>query len=170
MVVVNVDCIGFTGTPFIDNYPTFACIRDGREDAIPSLIDRGFHAYTSDDRTTEQFEERFVRFQGQNNNVLVEHVPSDFVNEAGSELATLEYVFVREEEQALAPAGAGSEARAAQASFNVLVDLCGIFKRSSIHEVRDLVLRHCGPDRFHCVYHIDQADSSDRVLSGQLGQ
>ena len=49
--------------------------------------------------------------------------------------------------------------------FNVLVDLCGIFKRSSIHEVRDLVLKHYGPDRFHYVYHIDQSDSSDRVLS-----
>jgi hypothetical protein len=45
------------------------------------------------------------------------------------------------------------------------VDLCGIFKRSSIHDVRDLVLKHFGPERFHYVYHIDQVDSSDRVLS-----
>ena len=49
-------------------------------------------------------------------------------------------------------------------SFNVLVDLCGIFKRSTIHEVRDCVLGHFGPDRFHYIYHIDQADGGDRVL------
>ena len=30
-VVFNFDCIGFTGTPFIDNYPTFGYIRSGRE-------------------------------------------------------------------------------------------------------------------------------------------
>ena len=47
-----------------------------------------------------------------------------------------------------------------------MVDLCGVFKRSTIQDVRDLVLQHFGPDRFHYVYHIDQADSSDRVLSG----
>ena len=35
------------GTPFIDNYPTFAYIREQREDPIPSLIDRSFYAYAS---------------------------------------------------------------------------------------------------------------------------
>ena len=52
----------------------------------------------------------------------------------------------------------------AAVGFNALVDLCGIFKRSSIHEIRDLV-RHFGPNQFHYIYHIDQVDSSDRVLS-----
>jgi hypothetical protein len=32
-------------------------------------------------------------------------------------------------------------------------------------QVRDLVRRVFGPDRFHYVYHINQADSGDRVLS-----
>ena len=40
--------------------------------------------------------------------------------------------------------------------FNVLVDLCGIFKKTSIFEVRDLVLEHFGADRFRYIYHIDQ--------------
>ena len=30
-VVFNFACIGFTGTPFIDNYPTFAYINAGRQ-------------------------------------------------------------------------------------------------------------------------------------------
>ena len=30
-VVFNFDCIGFTGTPFIDNYPTFAYIASQRQ-------------------------------------------------------------------------------------------------------------------------------------------
>jgi len=50
------------------------------------------------------------------------------------------------------------------ADFNVLVDLCGVFKKTSIYEVRDLVLRHFGPDKFRYIYHISKADGSDRVL------
>jgi len=149
-VVFNFDCIGFTGTPFIDNYPTFAYLRGQRQDVIPDLIDRSFYAYTSEALPVPEFQERFARFQGLNSNVLVEYVPSDFLEaSAADELAILEHIFSRE-------AGSG---------FNVIVDLCGIFKRSTIHDVRDLVLRHFGPEKFHYVYHIDQADSSDRVLS-----
>jgi hypothetical protein len=48
--------------------------------------------------------------------------------------------------------------------FNALVDLCGVFKRSTIHDVRDLIRKKYGSDRFRYVYHIDQADNSDRVL------
>lgn len=48
--------------------------------------------------------------------------------------------------------------------FNALVDLCGVFKRSTIHDVRDLIRKKYGADRFRYVYHIDQADNSDRVL------
>ena len=36
-VVFNFDSIGFTGTPFIDNYPTFGYISSGRQDDIPGL-------------------------------------------------------------------------------------------------------------------------------------
>lgn len=31
-VIFNFDCIGFTGTPFLDNYPTYAYIREKRND------------------------------------------------------------------------------------------------------------------------------------------
>ena len=73
-VVFNFDCIGFTGTPFLDNYPTFDYIRNGRKDDIPDLIDRSFYAYSSDNLSIEEFEKRFALFQGQNSNVLVEYI------------------------------------------------------------------------------------------------
>jgi hypothetical protein len=163
-IVFNFDCIGFTGTPFIDNYPTFAYIRNRRQDEIPNLIDRSFYAYTTDNLSPEQFEERFARFQGQNSKVLVDYVPSDWMQNSSNrdELAILEQIFVRED-QTTSEALSGDRVDE-QGIFNVIVDLCGIFKRSSIHDVRDLVLRHYGPDRFHYIYHIDQTDSSDRVL------
>ena len=47
-IVFNFDCVGFTGTPFIDNYPTFAYISSGRSDAIPQMIDRSFYAYSAE--------------------------------------------------------------------------------------------------------------------------
>eukprot|EP00961_Rhodomonas_salina_P204913 2766073-Rhodomonas_salina.1 len=163
-IVFNFDCIGFTGTPFIDNYPTFSYLRGQREDEIPTMIDRSFYAYTSDALSEQEFQARFAQFQGTNSNVLVEYVSSDFVLRAGTdELAILEHVFAREERAAAAEMG--GQAGEGGGCFNVLVDLCGIFKRSTIHDVRDLVLRHFGPDRYHYVYHIDQADSHDRVLS-----
>jgi hypothetical protein len=121
----------------------------------------------------------------------VEYVPSDFVPHAPDELAILSHIFDREE-KALASTGAsaasapGSPGLSLDAAgrrgqqqqqpllqggggggddgFNVLVDLCGVFKRSSVHQIRDLVLSHFGPDRFHYIYHIDQADSSDRYV------
>ena len=141
-VVFNFDCIGFTGTPFIDNYPTFAYLRGQREDEIPTLIDRSFYAYSSDALSKAEFEDRFSRFQGQNNNVLVEYVSSDFVTDATNELAILEHIFTREEAvtTAAASAAAASGGAAAQhpgPGFNVVVDLCGIFKRSTIHDVRE---------------------------------
>ena len=159
-IVFNFDCIGFTGTPFIDNYPTFAYIRQHRQDNIPAMIDRSFYAYTSDNLSPEEFEARFERFQGQNSRVLLEYVSSDFMQAiATDELAILEQIFTRQEQSVLAAPNPEQHI-----AFNVIVDLCGIFKRSSIHDIRDLVLRHFGPDRFHYVYHIDQTDSSDRVL------
>ena len=172
-VVFNFDCIGFTGTPFIDNYPTFAYLRSESEHEIPSMIDRSFYVYSSDGLSQAEFEHRFACFQAQNENVRVEYVSSDFVQSCiEDELAILEHIFKRQllseqalSEQACAPSAGSAPGSADEEGLNVVVDLCGIFKRSSIHDVRDLVLRSFGPDRFHYIYHIDQADSSDRVLS-----
>ena len=158
-IVFNFDCIGFTGTPFIDNYPTFAYIRDGHIDKIPDMIDRSFYVHMCDSLSTKEYEERFVKFQGNNCNVMIEYVPSDFIANTSDEMIVLRQIFNRED----SARSAGTDADSPW--FNVLVDLCGVFKRSSIHQVRDLVLKHFGPDRFHYVYHIDQVDSSDRVLS-----
>jgi hypothetical protein len=155
-VVFNFDCIGFTGTPFLDNYPTFGYISQGREDDIPDLIDRSFYAYTSEGLPTEAFEERFTLFQGQNNKVDTEYVCSDFIRDSTDEMATLESIFLLEE-------GRAAEANIA-ANFNCIVDLCGIFKRSTIHDVRDLIKKHFGPNRFQYLYHIDPATNCDRVL------
>ena len=73
-VVFNFDAIGFTGTPFIDNYPTFSYIRTRREDEIPGMINRDKYVFTSDNMSTTDFEARFVKFQGRNHTVMV-HSP-----------------------------------------------------------------------------------------------
>lgn len=161
-IIFNFDCIGFTGTPFLDNYPTSDYIRHQRVDDIPPCIDRSFYAYTSEDLETEEFEERFARFQGQNSNVRLEFVSSDFMHETlkVSEVDTLEAIFKKEEKK-LQVANGGETATP---PFNVIVDLCGIFKLSSIDDVRSLILKHFGPDVFHYIYHIDQTDGSDRML------
>lgn len=138
----------------MDNYPTFDYIRNGRKDKIPDLIDRSFYAYTSDDLSIRDFEERFIQFQGQNDHVLVEYVPSDFISESCDEMETLESIFLNEERRK----------SAGETRFNTLVDLCGIFKQSTIHDVRDLIKKHFGSERFKFLYHIDPADNRDRVL------
>jgi hypothetical protein len=127
------------------------------------MIDRSFYAYTSDGLSVDEFEERFTRFQGQNNRVLAKYVSSDFIHGSASEMATLEEIFAREERTKGAALAAENGANNA-ADFNTIVDLCGIFKQSSVHDVRDLIKRHLGPNRFLYIYHIDQTDSSDRVL------
>ena len=197
-VVFNFDCIGFTGTPFIDNYPTFSYIRKEREDEIPDLIDRSFYVYSNDKLPEDQFESRFRAFQAKNSNVEVEYVPSDFMQEAATvsaaqaavvaadasgdadalavalkaledaeayedgdtdaadvELAILSQIFERE-------AGPRQPEQLA-GNFNVIVDLCGIFKKATVYEVRNLVLEHFGQKQFEYIYHIDQ-DGNDRVL------
>jgi len=156
-VVFNFDCIGFTGTPFLDNYPTFAYIRQGRTDEIPDLIDRSFYAYTCEGLPKEEFQRRFAQFQGKNSNVAVEYVSSDFICDSLNELAILESVFEREAHDMISNPDVPR--------FNVIVDLCGIFKRSTIHDVRNLLIKHFGRERFHYIYHIDQVDNTDRVLS-----
>lgn len=155
-VVFNFDCIGFTGTPFLDNYPTFDYIRHERQDEIPGLIDRSFYAYSSDSLSAKEFEERFACFQGQNSNVDVEYVSSDFIRDNSDEIETLESVFSREEQRAV-------ENGSRSADFNCVVDLCGIFKRSTIYDVRDLLKKQFGT-RFQYLYHIDPATSGNRVL------
>eukprot|EP00928_Gymnodinium_smaydae_P100356 TRINITY_DN9823_c2_g4_i1.p1 TRINITY_DN9823_c2_g4~~TRINITY_DN9823_c2_g4_i1.p1 ORF type:complete len:2328 (+),score=476.05 TRINITY_DN9823_c2_g4_i1:208-6984(+) len=167
-VVFNFDCVGFTGTPFIDNYPTFSYLRKQREDRIPDLIDRSFYAYSSEQLSAEQFTDRFQRFQGRNSNVLVEYLPSDFMQRTSDELAILGEVFSRH-----AKDGGHSKHPNASSSvppgFNALVDLCGIVKKASVYDVRDLLVKYFGADRFHYIYHISQTDSSDRVLHLESG-
>ena len=160
-IIFNFDCIGFTGTPFLDNYPTSDYIRNQREDDIPPCIDRSFYAYTSENLATEDFEERFARFQGTNSNVHVEYVSSDFMQETlkVGEMDTLEAIFQKEESKSQMVA-----AESNASPFNTIVDLCGIFKLSNIFDVRTLILKHFGPDTFHYIYHIDQIDGSDRML------
>jgi hypothetical protein len=166
-VIFNFDCIGFTGTPFLDNYPTFDYIRQGREDDIPQMIERSCYAYSSENLGTESFEARFAQFQGQNSNVITEYVCSDdIVRKSCSEMDILESIFTYEEHAAILSAspfrpknGGGQPVH-----FNVLVDLCGIFKRSTIHDIADMIKKHFGPDLYRYVYHIDTNDNSDRVL------
>ena len=48
--------------------------------------------------------------------------------------------------------------------FNCLVDLCGIFKKTSVYEVKSLLISKFGTGRFKYIYHIDPIDGGDRVL------
>lgn len=170
-IIFNFDCIGFTGTPFLDNYPTASYIRHGRKDDIPDMIDRHFYAYTSEKLPQDEFQRRFASFQGQNNNVMVRYAPSDFIRQSPDEMATLETIFEREEETMgnINADGHGATAPARAPAFNALVDLCGVFKRSSILDVAKRIKKHFGPDKFHYLYHIDQKDNSDRVLCLKTG-
>jgi len=148
-VVFKFDCIGFTGTPFIDNCPTAAYIRGQSTADIPDLIDRSFYAHAVEQLDEEAFERRFLAFQGRNDDVDVAYLSSDFVATAPDELAVLDGLLDREGDV-----------------FNVLVDLCGVFKRSSIHQVRDRLKAHFGAQcPFEYVYHIDQSTGGDRVLA-----
>ena len=163
-VIFNFDVIGFTGTPFVDNYPTFGYIRSGRQDAIPDLIERSFYAYSSEALDAPTFDARFTAFQGRNHRVLASYCSSDFLQAGRSggkdELALLAELFARERRAAGGAAGGGGAP-----AFNVLVDLCGLVKKASIHAVRDLVVSAFGAGAFSYVYHIHPADGGDRVLS-----
>ena len=74
---------------------------------------------------------------------------------ADDELALLADIFGRQSQRC---ASRGS-------AFNVLVDLCGLVKKASVREVRDLVAAHFGAGTFSYVYHISPTDGGDRVLS-----
>ena len=52
---------------------------------------------------------------------------------------------------------AQGESKGAEKRFNVLVDLCGVFKRSTVRQVRDVLLGHLGASStFDYLYHVDQ--------------
>jgi hypothetical protein len=148
-VVFNFDCVGFTGTPFIDNYPTSSYIRKECTTAIPDLIDRGFYAHSVEKLSQQDFETRFRMFQGTNNNVTVRYALSDFVDD-GNELEVLKSILrgnAMTDEDHTIP--------------NVLVDLCGVFKRSSVRDVRDVIVAETS---YRYVYHVDPTDGGDRIL------
>jgi hypothetical protein len=128
------------------------------------MIDRSFYAYTSEGLSVDTFEERFGRFQGQTSNVIADYVSSDFIKDSTDEMATLEWIFAYEENSRILAGATGTNDGSSAVDFNVLVDLCGIFKRSSIHDIAHLIKKHFGPDRFSYVYHIDTNDNSDRIL------
>ena len=92
----------------------------------------------------------------------VEYISSDFIRESSDEMATLGSIFSLEERRA-AQAGHVDEGKEV-VDFNCIVDLCGIFKRSTIHDVRDLIKRNFGSTRFQYLYHIDPVTNCDRVL------
>eukprot|EP00536_Pseudo-nitzschia_multiseries_P000059 jgi/Psemu1/321429/estExt_fgenesh1_pg.C_20043 len=171
-IIFNFDCIGFTGTPFLDNYPTADYIRHERSDDIPDMINRDFYAYSSDELPQAAFEARFESFQGQNNNVRARYVSSDFIRDSPNEMTTLESIFLKEERSNVAFSSMSiddGKMESEPTSFNVVVDLCGIFKRSSIQDVCTCIRKYYGPDRFHYLFHIDQSDNSDRVLCIKTG-
>ena len=87
---------------------------------------------------------------------------SQFMHESlkVSEMSTLEAIFKREETKS----SLADKESTKQPPFNVIVDLCGIFKLSNIYDVRSLILKHYGPDYFHYIYHIDQTNGSDRMF------
>lgn len=139
---------------------------------IPDMINRDFYAYSSDELPEAEFEARFESFQGQNNNVRARYVSSDFIRSSPNEMTTLESIFVKEEETNASFSSMtidDGNVESEPTSFNVVVDLCGIFKRSSIQDVCSCIRKHYGPDRFHYLYHIDQSDNSDRVLCIKTG-
>jgi hypothetical protein len=139
-------------TPFLDNYPTFEYIRKQRRDDIPSLIDRSFYAYTCEGLASDVFEDRFKQFQGANDQVQARYVCSDFIQSNMAEMDVLRSLFHRE---------MGYHDGHV---FNVCVDLVGLFKTTTVHDIRTMLLDQFGLNGFHYVYHIDQTDNSDRVL------
>ena len=89
------------------------------------MINRSFYAYSSEELSTKEFQERFAAFQGQNNHVLMDYVCSDFVKRAaaeGDEMAILREIFGREQEASAVVSEAVSD-REQNCGFNVLVDL-----------------------------------------------
>jgi hypothetical protein len=118
-IIFNFDAVGFTGTPFIDNYPTFDYIRHHRQDEIPGLIERSFYAYTCEDLSQDVFKDRFRKFQGTNDQVKARYICSDFIKGSMPEMEILRSLFNRE---------AATDGNV----FNVIVDLAGIFKVSTV--------------------------------------
>lgn len=149
-VIFNFDCTGFTGTPFIDNYPTYEYIRLKKTGKIPDLIDRTFYLHENSPNRDSVYKEKFIKFQGDNNNILVQYHPSDVIQSLENEESILEYIFKQQTD--------------AKLSFNAIVDLCGIFKRITMHNVRNVIKKVFGNSKYNYIYYIDQVTCQDRVL------
>ena len=103
---------------------------------------------------------------------MVKYMSSYFIEELQDELDILSRLFELETRQNVPPTDESLMQMDAECTvmasdingFNCLVDLCGIFKKTSVYEVKSLLLQTFGTDRFRYVYHIDPVDGSDRVL------
>jgi hypothetical protein len=58
-VIFNFDSKGFTGTPFIDNYPTYQYIKEKQQNSIPDLIDRSFYLHFSNPNLDKEYKNKF---------------------------------------------------------------------------------------------------------------
>ena len=112
-IIFNFDCKGFTGTPFLDNYPTYEYIKSGvmTTTPIPDLIDRSFYLHSNNENIAENYAQKFQKFQGENNNVFTLYSKSEFIQNAISEEEILVYILKN------------------YININSIVDLCGIFKK-----------------------------------------
>lgn len=61
-VIFNFDCTGFTGTPFIDNYPNYKYIRNKKTGKIPDLIYKNFYLHSNNPDKDKVFKEKFIEF------------------------------------------------------------------------------------------------------------
>ena len=162
-VVFNFDCIGFTGTPFIDNYPTFATsARGARTHPRPHrpLVLHVHRRRASRRRVRERF--RFSR-GGRLGARRVRRRTLRRPRRTSSPTSRGSLPMRARSGGGGASAGeARARARARMLGFNVLVDLCGIFKKAS-SRVRDVVLATLARGASY-LYHIDQSDGGTGAL------
>ena len=57
-IIFNFDCKGFTGTPFIDNYPTAEYIKSKTNKPIPDLINRDFYLHSNNKEINKIYNEK----------------------------------------------------------------------------------------------------------------
>lgn len=92
-VIFNFDCKGFTGTPFIDNYPTFEYIRNKKIEKIPDLIYKDFYLHSNHKNIDEVYGSKLLQFQGDNNHVILKYVTSDWLEAITDEEKILDKLF-----------------------------------------------------------------------------
>ena len=78
-VIFNFDCKGFTGTPFIDNYPTYEYIKNKKIAKIPDLIFKDFYLHSNNKELNQVYRVKLAQFQGDNNHVILKYVDSDWL-------------------------------------------------------------------------------------------